>query len=159
MPDTPTCPRSHQPSTPHAGLLDEFLAVLQGAVPASAEGQEEAAAPAKLDRQALLYCERFVEFLTDLLSQVRHVEATVTAVSAASAAANVADGSPAAVCLAAGCLAAGCRQTRGSGHSCPAAFLPAAHLLPTHLCAPLPPRCSCPRVGLCTLCWRTVPSW
>ncbi|KAL4443940.1 hypothetical protein ABPG75_011677 [Micractinium tetrahymenae] len=52
------------------GLLDEFLVVLQGAVPAPAEGGEEAAAPAKLDRQALLYCERFVEFLTDLLSQL-----------------------------------------------------------------------------------------
>lgn len=40
-----------------------------------AEGVEAAAGePAQLDKQALLYCERFVEFLTDLLSQVGRVE-------------------------------------------------------------------------------------
>lgn len=48
--------------------------MLQGIVPVAmdAEGGEAAADPAaQLDKQALLYCERFVEFLTDLLSQVR----------------------------------------------------------------------------------------
>lgn len=58
---------------PRAGLLSEFLEVLQGIVPApmDVEGGEAAATEpaAQLDKQALLYCERFVEFLTDLLSQ------------------------------------------------------------------------------------------
>ena len=62
-------------SSPSAGLLSEFLEVLQGIVPApmDAEGGEAAATEpaAQLDKQALLYCERFVEFLTDLLSQAR----------------------------------------------------------------------------------------
>ncbi|PSC68726.1 Intron-binding aquarius [Micractinium conductrix] len=52
------------------GLLDEFLAVVQGVVPAGAMEEEGDAAPKPLDRQALLYCERFVELLTDLLSQL-----------------------------------------------------------------------------------------
>lgn len=61
------------------GLIAEFLKVLVVAVPGEAamevDGGDEAAAAggtgsSKLDRQALLYCERFVEFLTDLLSQV-----------------------------------------------------------------------------------------
>lgn len=47
--------------------------MLDGVVPAPMEvegGSEAGQPPAQLDRQALLYCERFVEFLTDLLSQV-----------------------------------------------------------------------------------------
>lgn len=44
--------------------------MVQGVVPAGAMEEEGDAAPKPLDRQALLYCERFVELLTDLLSQV-----------------------------------------------------------------------------------------
>ena len=64
-----------------AGLLSAFLEVLLAIVPKeqlqleeSGEQQQQGNGQAqggggKLDRQALLYCERFVEFLTDLLSQ------------------------------------------------------------------------------------------
>ena len=55
-------------------LLEEFLGTLLGIVPGSPGGGAPAAVPAaaapSLDRQALLYCERFAEFLVDLLSQV-----------------------------------------------------------------------------------------
>lgn len=44
-------------------LLSGFLAVLVG-IPADAEGA------GTINKNDLLYCERFVEFLTDLLSQV-----------------------------------------------------------------------------------------
>lgn len=65
---TPTPP--HPPSP---ALVSEFLEVLSAVVPEPMDaegggGGDEA--PAKLDRQALLFCERSVEFLTDLLSQV-----------------------------------------------------------------------------------------
>ncbi len=44
-------------------LFSGFLAVLSG-IPADAEGE------GTINKNDLLYCERFVEFLTDLLSQV-----------------------------------------------------------------------------------------
>ena len=53
------------PPRPLSGLLDEFLGVLAGILP------EEGEAAVQPNPHALLYCERFVEFLTDLLSQVR----------------------------------------------------------------------------------------
>ena len=51
-------------------LLSEFLGVLAGIAPDAMEEDGLVVDSGNVDRQALLYCERFVEFLTDLMSQV-----------------------------------------------------------------------------------------
>lgn len=48
------------------GLIDEFLGTLASAVAEAGADSETPPPP----RQALLYCERFLEFLVDLLSQL-----------------------------------------------------------------------------------------
>jgi len=54
------------------GLIDEFLGVLEQVLKAPAEAMEtdDGSASVEVDRRALLYCERFVELLVDLLSQL-----------------------------------------------------------------------------------------
>lgn len=127
-----------------AGLLTEYLEVLSAVVPEEQameeDGQEAAVGGSgKLDRQALLYCERFVEFLTDLLSQVGQPGGW-------SWEDKDRDGCD---CLLMVVLLAGCCRR-----------LPDVLLV----CLPLPPLtstllawCSFPLAGLCMPCWRTVP--
>ena len=52
------------------GLVQELLDAL-GTLGAPAQQAQQAQQGAKLDKQALLFCERSVEFLIDMLSQVR----------------------------------------------------------------------------------------
>ncbi|EFN59246.1 hypothetical protein CHLNCDRAFT_29663 [Chlorella variabilis] len=74
-PEATFLPGKPWPQAGQSSLLTEYLEVLSAVVPEEQameeDGQEAAVGGSgKLDRQALLYCERFVEFLTDLLSQL-----------------------------------------------------------------------------------------
>jgi hypothetical protein len=158
-------------------LLSDFLAVLADAVPAE-HGENGGAAPMEQDgaagdaggaggaasprRQAVLYCERFVEFLTDLLTQV----GARLRQDPGPRGVWVGTAVPGALNTCAAAAAVGALQASWPGSwppRCPVChpllLNPGTGLGSLPAASPLTHKCSCPRAALCTPCWRTEPSW